>query len=108
MSKQLEPNNGGSAFPWQVVVNPGSTSPFSGRTMPKDQMELNVQVGLSKRDIFAMAAMQGMYANSSDAWFKACGKSADDNGETTTEQTYARFAVAAADALLERLNAQKT
>jgi hypothetical protein len=54
------PNDGGSAFPWQVVVNPGSTSPFSGRTMPKDQMEMNIQVGMTLCDYFAAKSMQSL------------------------------------------------
>ena len=84
-------NDGGSAFPWQVVVNPGSTSPFSGRTMPKDQMEMNVQVGLSKREMFAMAAMQGRIASFAQAQ------------DRPNPDKVAEFACQCADALLEKL-----
>ena len=62
-------NDGGSAFPWQVVVNPGSKSPFSGRTMPKDEMEMNIQVGLTLRDYIAVRAMQGILSQAGEkAW----------------------------------------
>lgn len=93
MFQRIAQHGGGPAYPMQMELgNTDDGQPYTWFT-----------VGLTKREKLAAMMMAGMYANSSSAWMLACGKQAEELSESTTEETYARIAVVAADALLERL-----
>ena len=56
--------------------------------------------GMSLRDYFAAAALQGIYANSNDAFLLTAAKEAESHSESDSAITYARYAYEAADAML--------
>ena len=56
--------------------------------------------GMSLRDYFAAAALNGLYANSNDAFLLVCAEEAKKNGHTRQSTYFALEAYEAADAML--------
>lgn len=56
--------------------------------------------GMALRDYFAMAALNGLYANSNDAFLLVCAEEAKKNGHTRQSTYFALEAYEAADAML--------
>ncbi len=56
-------NDGGAAFPWQVRIEPNSFDPIRGVTTGPKEVQVHANTGMSLRDYFAAAVMQGYLAS---------------------------------------------
>mgnify|MGYP001558843460 CR=1 FL=1 len=56
-------NGGGPAFPWQVRIELSSFDPIRGVMNGPKEVQVHVNTGMTLRDYFAAAIMQGYLAS---------------------------------------------
>ena len=75
-----------------------------GPAYPINMDEFGIQPGMSLRDFFAAAALQGLLSNSNNVMLMALGRDAEQHNELRTSETYSREAYEVSDAMLKERN----